>query len=223
VSRTMCSGIIPSVLEIIDRNTLTAINQNTDLRLPEAAAILLAEADGFTEAETKAQLEQIIAIFKEHGASDVQMAKGPEEAEALWLARKSAGGVLFRLNIAFEVEDLAVPLSKVAEVLKFISDLGEKYGLRIPTVGHAGDGNLHPGISYDPTDPEEVNRLHLATSELLTRVTELGGTLTGEHGIGLAKAPFMALEHGDVSLDIMRGLKHFFDPNNILNPGKMGL
>ena len=223
VSRTMRSGIIPSVLEIIDRNTLLAINQNTNLHLPEAAAILLAEADGFTKGETKAQLDQIMAIFKEHGASDIQLANGPKEAEALWLARKSAGGVLFRLNIALEVEDLAVPLSKVAEVLKFISHLGEKYRLRIPTVGHAGDGNLHPAISYDPNDAEEVKRLRLASTELLEKVTELGGTLTGEHGIGLTKAPFMALEHGETSLEIMGGLKHYFDPNGILNPGKMGL
>ncbi|MBW1790115.1 MAG: FAD-binding protein [Deltaproteobacteria bacterium] len=223
VSRIMRSGIIPSVLEIIDRNTLIAINQNTDLRLPEAAAILLAEADGFTQEETNAQLEQIIAIFKENHASEVRMAKGPEEAEALWLARKSAGGVLFRLNIALEVEDLAVPLSKVAEALEFISDLAEKYRLRIPTVGHAGDGNLHPGISYDPNDREEVNRVRMAAEELMTKVTELGGTLTGEHGIGLTKAPFMPLEHDAVSLEIMRGLKNYFDPNDILNPGKMGL
>ena len=223
VSQTMHSGIIPSVLEIIDKNTLIAINQNTDLRLPEAAAILLAETDGFTKEETNAQLEQMIAIFKENGAADVQMAKEPKEIEALWVARKSADGVLFRINLALEVEDLAIPLSKVPEVLKFISDLGEKYQLLIPTVGHVGDGNLHPAISYDPNNHEEVSRLHLATAELLKKVTELGGTLTGEHGIGLTKAPFMGLEHGNVSLEIMRGLKHYFDPNNILNPGKMGL
>ena len=107
--------------------------------------------------------------------------------------------------------------------MKFISHLAEKYRLRIPTVGHAGDGNLHPSISYDPSDPDEVRRLRLAADELLRKVTELGGTLTGEHGIGLSKAPFMALEHDAVSMEIMRGLKHYFDPNNILNPGKMAL
>ena len=223
ISKIMCSGIIPSVLEIIDKNTLIAINQNTNLQLPEAAAIILAETDGFTGEETKAKLEQMIAIFKENGATDVQMAKGPEEAEALWVARKSAGGVLFRLNVALEVEDLAVPLSKVAETLKFISELAEKYRLRIPTVGHASDGNLHPAISYDPNDRDEVKRLHSAAEELLRKVIELGGTLTGEHGIGLTKARFMAFEHQDTALEIMRGLKHYFDPNNILNPGKMGL
>jgi glycolate oxidase len=219
----MRSGVIPSVLEIIDKNTLIAINQNTDLQLPEAAAILLAEADGFTKEETDAQLEQVISIFNENGAADVQMASGPKEAEALWLARKSAGGVLFRINIALEVEDLAVPLSKVAETLKFISELSEKYRVRIPAVGHAGDGNLHPAISYDPGDPDEVNRVHMAAEELLKKVTELGGTLTGEHGIGLAKAPFMHLEHDAVSMEVMRRLKTCFDPNNILNPGKMAL
>ena len=222
VSRTMRSGIIPSVLEIIDKNTLVAINQNTTLNLPEAAAILLAETDGFTQEETTAQLDQIMAIFREHGASDVQLASGPREAEALWVARKSAGGVLFRLNIALEVEDLAVPLSKVAEMLKFISEVGEKYRLRIPTVGHAGDGNLHPAISYDPNDAEEMKRMHLASAELLGKVTELGGTLTGEHGIGLTKAPFMALEHGECFPRYHAGIETLFRSQRHPEPGEDG-
>jgi glycolate oxidase len=144
-------------------------------------------------------------------------------AAALWAARKSAYGVLARINNNLIVEDLAVPMSKVPEMLRFISDLAKKHRLQIPTVGHAGDGNLHPVVSFDGTDAEEVKRVEEASIELFEKVIELDGTLTGEHGIGLAKAPYMGLEHDDISMDMMRSIKKLFDPNNILNPGKMGL
>ena len=128
-----------------------------------------------------------------------------------------------RINNNLAVEDLAVPMSKVPETLRAISDLALKYNLRIPTVGHAGDGNLHPVISYDGTNPDEVQRVEEASAELFETVVGFGGTLTGEHGIGLAKIPFMGLEHDQVSMAVMRSVKSLFDPNNILNPGKMGL
>ena len=127
------------------------------------------------------------------------------------------------LRIQISVEDLSVPISKVPEMLKAISDLARKYDLQIPTVGHAGDGNLHPVISFDGTDLEEVRRAEEASAELFDTVISLGGTLTGEHGIGLAKIPFMRMEHDSVSMEIMQSLKTLLDPNNILNPGKMGL
>jgi len=146
-----------------------------------------------------------------------------EEAEALWTARKSAYGVLARINNNLIVEDLAVPMSKVPDMLWSISELAKKHNLLIPTVGHAGDGNLHPVICFDGTNPDEVKRVEETSAELFEKVIELGGTLTGEHGIGLAKIPFMGLEHDRVSMDVMRSIKQAFDPNNILNPGKMGL
>ncbi|MFO7984777.1 MAG: FAD-linked oxidase C-terminal domain-containing protein [Desulfatiglandaceae bacterium] len=121
------------------------------------------------------------------------------------------------------VEDLAVPMSKVPVKLRYIADLARKYDLQIPTVGHAGDGNLHPVVSFDGTDPEQVRRVEAASAELFEKVVELEGTLTGEHGIGLAKIPFMGLEHDPVSMDVMRSVKRLLDPNNVLNPGKMGL
>jgi glycolate oxidase len=114
-------------------------------------------------------------------------------------------------------------MSKLAETLRLIEKLAEKFDLQIPTVGHAGDGNLHPCISIDGTNPDEVRRMEAASEELFREVVKLGGTLTGEHGIGLSKAPFMGLEHDEVALDVMRSLKELFDPNNILNPGKMAL
>jgi glycolate oxidase len=219
----MYSGILPSALEVVNQQTLIAINQNTDLNLPEVEAILVAETDGHTREETEFQLAEIIAIFKNNNASTVRKAESQEEAEALWEARKSAYGVMSRINYNLFVEDLSVPMSKVANTLRVISGIAEKYDLKIPTVGHVGDGNLHPVISFDGTNPEEVKRVAAATEELFEKVIALGGTLTGEHGIGLAKAPLMPLEHEDVTMEVMRSLKRLFDPYNILNPGKMGL
>jgi len=223
VSQIMHSGILPSVLEVIDRYTLMAINENTELNLPEVAAILLAEADGHTREETAFQLAKIIDIFKQNGASLVREAASQQEADALWTARKSAYAVMTRINNNLLVEDLSVPMSRVPEMLKAIADIQDKYNLKIPTVGHIGDGNLHPTISFDGTDPDQVTRVEEATSELFRKVMELGGTLTGEHGIGLDKARFMCLEHDEIALGVMRSVKRLFDPNNILNPGKMAL
>ena len=223
VSQIMHSGILPSALEVVDQQTLMAINQNTDLNLPEVEALLVAEVDGYTREETEFQLATIIDIFEKNKASTVRKAESQEEAEALWSARKSAYGVMARINYNLFVEDLSVPMSKMADILRVISDIAEKYDLKIPTVGHVGDGNLHPVISFDGTNPEEVKRVEEATEELFEKVIKLGGTLTGEHGIGLAKAPLMSLEHEGVSMDVMRSLKGLFDPNNILNPGKMAL
>jgi len=223
VSEIMYSGILPSALEVVNQQTLMAINQNTDLNLPEVEALLVAEVDGYTREETEFQLAKIVDIFQKNKASTVKKAESQEEAEALWSARKSAYGVMARINYNLFVEDLSVPMSKMADILRVISDIAEKYDLKIPTVGHVGDGNLHPVISFDGTNPEEVKRVEEATEELFEKVIKLGGTLTGEHGIGLAKAPLMPLEHGDVSMDVMRSLKRLFDPNNILNPGKMAL
>jgi glycolate oxidase len=223
VSEIMYSGILPSALEVINQQTLIAINQNTDLNLPEVEAILVAETDGYTREEVEFQLAEIIAIFNKNNASTVRKAESQEEAEALWKARKSAYGVMARINYNLFVEDLSVPMSKVAKTLRVISGIEEKYNLKIPTVGHIGDGNLHPAISYDGTNPEEVKQVEAATEELFEKIIALGGTLTGEHGIGLAKAPLMPLEHEDVAMEVMRSLKRLFDPYNILNPGKMGL
>jgi len=128
-----------------------------------------------------------------------------------------------RFNNNLVVEDLAVPMSKIPQMLRFISDLAKKHDLLMPTVGHAGDGNLHPVVCFDGTDPDQRRRVEEASEELFRKVIELGGTLTGEHGIGLAKMPFMKLEHDETSMDVMSSIKRLFDPNNILNPGKMGL
>ncbi len=223
ISEIMYSGIVPSALEVVDQQSLVAINENTDLGLPEVEAMLVAETDGHTKEETEFQMKKITEIFKKNNAGTIQHADQSGGAAALWAARKSAYGVMARINNNLIVEDLAVPMSKVPEMLRAIADLAKKYDLKIPTVGHAGDGNLHPVVSFDGTNPEEVKRVEEASSELFEKVIELGGTLTGEHGIGLAKIPFMGLEHDAISMDVMRSIKRVFDPSNILNPGKMGL
>jgi len=223
VSEIMHSGIIPSALEVVDQQSLIAINENTDLGLPEVEALLVAETDGYTREETEFQMTKIVSIFKKNNATMTRQADSKEEAEALWTARKSAYGVVARINNNLFVEDLAVPMSKVPDMLRAISDIARKHDVKMPTVGHVGDGNLHPVICFDGTNADEVKRVEEASTELFEKVIELGGTLTGEHGIGLAKIPFMGLEHDEISMGVMRSIKRLFDPNNILNPGKMGL
>jgi len=223
INQIMHSGIVPSALEILGRETIAAINQNTDLNLPEVDAMLLAETDGYTREETDYQIEKIIQNFKENNAKEVKQAKTDKEVEDLWAARKSAYAVLARIKTHFVLEDVTVPMTNIAELLKGIEAISKRYDLQIATFGHAGDGNLHPQILYDGYDPEQVRRMEEASADLFKLAIDLDGTLTGEHGIGLAKAPYMTLEHDQVAMDVMRHIKKMFDPNNILNPGKMGL
>ncbi len=223
VSGVMASGVIPSVLEILGRETLKAINQNTDLNLPEVDAMLLAETDGYTQGEADFQMERVVEQFKAHNAREVNRAESAAQAAELWTARKSCYAVLARLRPNFTLEDITVPMSQVAPMLRGVQEIAARHEVQIATFGHAGDGNLHPQILYDAADPAEHQRVEAAVRDLFSLAVELGGTLTGEHGIGLSKAPFMALEHDPVAMDLMRSIKRVCDPNNILNPGKMAL
>ncbi|MGD9364771.1 MAG: FAD-linked oxidase C-terminal domain-containing protein [Desulfobacteraceae bacterium] len=223
VTEIMSSGIIPAVMEIMDRPTIQAINQNTELGLPEVDAMLLVETDGYTQAETDYQLEKVVAVFNANHPLEVKKASSREEALDLWKARKSAYAVLARIQSHFVLEDVTVPMGKIADLLRGIGDISRRHDLQIATFGHAGDGNLHPQILYDGYNPDEVARVEKAVADLFELSIKLNGTLTGEHGIGLAKAPFMTLEHDAVAIDAMRLVKRAFDPNNILNPGKMAL
>ncbi len=223
VTQIMSSGIIPAVMEIMDRPTIQAINQNTDLGLPEVEAMLLVETDGYTQTESDYQLEKVIKVFNDNNPEEVKQAGSKEEALDLWKARKSAYAVLARIQTHFVLEDVTVPMGKIADLLKGIGEISKKYNLQIATFGHCGDGNLHPQILYDGYNPDEVERTEKAVAELFELSINLNGTLTGEHGIGIAKADYMTLEHDDVEMDAMRMVKKTFDPNNILNPGKMAL
>jgi len=223
INQTMYSGIIPSALEILGRETLAAINQNTELNLPEVDAMILVETDGYTREETDYQLQKVMDVFQRNHAREVRQAETEKDVEELWKARKSAYAVLARIEPNFVLEDVTVPMSQIASLLKGVQAISLRHGLRIATFGHAGDGNLHPQILYNGYDPDQVRRMEAASADLFKLAIELGGTLTGEHGIGLSKAPYMTLEHDPVAMDVMRSLKKMFDPNNILNPGKMGL
>jgi len=223
VSQSMYSGIIPSVLEILGRETIQAINQNTKLNLPEVDAILLVETDGYTKTETDFQMQKIIEVFNKNNADQVKLAQTPEEAAELWAARKSAYAVLARLKPSLIIEDITVPMSKIADLLKGIKEISNKHNIMIASYGHAGDGNLHPQFMFDGNDPDQVKRQEAADADIFKLAIDLGGTLTGEHGIGLQKAPYMTLEHDAAAMDVMRSIKKMLDPNNILNPGKMAL
>jgi glycolate oxidase len=223
VSQIMHSGIIPSALEILGKHTILAINQNTDLNLPEVEVMLLVETDGYTKEETEFQMAIVIDVFKKNHAVEIKQASSKEEATDLWQARKTAYAVLARIMTHFVLEDITVPMSKVPEMLRGVEAIAQRNNIRIATYGHAGDGNLHPQILYDGYDPEQVKNKEAATAELFKLSVDLGGTLTGEHGIGLSKAPFMKLEHDPVAMDMMNAIKRLFDPNNLLNPGKMAL
>ncbi len=223
VTEIMHSGILPSVLEILGRETIVAINQNTDLNLPEVDAMLLVETDGYTPGETEYQMKKILDIFRKNHAQEVKEAKSEAEVTELWKARKSAYAVLARIKTHFVLEDVTVPIGKVAKMLRGVNEIAKKYNLQIATFGHAGDGNLHPQILYDGYDPDQVKRMQAASGELFKLAISLEGTLTGEHGIGLSKARYMTLEHDPAAMEMMRSLKKMFDPNNILNPGKMAL
>lgn len=223
ITQIMYSGIIPSVLEILGKQTIRAINQNTDLNLPEVEAMLLVETDGYTKGETDYQLDKVIEIFNRNNAKGVKQAESEEEAVELWQARKSAYAVLARIMTHFVLEDVSVPMAKIADLLEGIEAIAEKHDIQIATFGHAGDGNLHPQILYDGYDPEQVKTMEAVIADLFQLAIDLEGTLTGEHGIGMSKAPYMTLEHDPVAMDVMLNIKKMFDPNNILNPGKMAL
>ncbi|MBT7914533.1 glycolate oxidase subunit GlcD, partial [Candidatus Bathyarchaeota archaeon] len=216
-------GILPSVLEILGKHTILAINQNTDLGLPEVEAMLLVETDGYTKGETDFQIEKVIEVFHRNNVKEVRRAESESEVAELWQARKSAYAVLARIETHFVLEDVTVPMAKLADLLKGIEGIAGKYDVQIATFGHAGDGNLHPQLLYDGYDPEQVKRVEAASADLFQLAIDLEGTLTGEHGIGMSKAPYMKLEHDPVAMDVMGGIKKMFDPNNILNPGKMAL
>lgn len=223
VTDIMHSGIIPSVLEVLDDNAVRVLKEQTSIELPDVAAIILVETDGYTQAEASYQMTKIIEVFKKNKATHIRRADSADEAEELWRARKSIGSAASGIGTNSVSEDVTVPMSKVPDLLTGISAIVKNYGLPFVIFGHAGDGNLHPKILYDRSDPEQVTGVARAVDEIFKLTCDLGGTLTGEHGIGLAKAPYMNLEHDQVAMDLMRSLKRLFDPNNILNPGKMNL
>ena len=221
VSSIIENKIIPCTLEFLDRVTVECVESYAQIGLPtDCEALLLMEVDGHA-AEVAEQAEQILALAKEGGAREVRLAKSADEALRLASARRTAFSALARLAPTVVLEDVTVPRSELARMVARIEEVGQRHGVRVGTFGHMGDGNLHPTFLCDERNGEEMHRVEAALQEVFDEAVELGGTITGEHGVGLAKKPFLPSQLGEVGMAMLRRLKDSFDPKGILNPGKV--
>lgn len=222
VSQIVGSRIIPATLEFIDHATLQVVEDYNKLGLPkEMDAVLLIEQDGMDMEGIDRDIREIVRICGEAGAAEVRMAGDAAEAEKLMLARRTALSTLARIRPTTILEDATVPRSKIAEMVAEINRIAAKYRIAICTFGHAGDGNLHPTCTTDARDTEEMHRVELAFEEIFEAALRLGGTITGEHGVGMVKAPYLEWKIGEAGMTVMKGIKTAFDPHGIMNPGKM--
>lgn len=213
--------VIPATLEIMDKFTVQTVENYAKVGLPlEAEAVLLIELDGIKEAAIK-EAQIVESILKLNNAYEVRVAQNDAERDAIWAARRAALPSLTRIKPTTILEDATVPRSKVPEMILALKEIADKYRLTIGTFGHAGDGNLHPTILTDENDKEEMARVEQAVDEIFKVALELGGTLSGEHGIGLAKARFLEWEFGEAGVAVLHKIKEALDPAGILNPGKM--
>lgn len=221
VAAIIAARIVPATLEILDNFTIRAVEDFSKAGLPiDAAALLLIEVDGHP-AVVKEEGEKVEALCKKLGAESVNVAATDEERDKIWAARRAALSALAKLRPTLVLEDATVPRSKIPDMVKALQQIAGKYKIEIGTFGHAGDGNLHPTILTDKRNKEEWHRVEAAIEEIFDKALGFGGTLSGEHGTGLAKAPFLEKEAGYSSILFSRQLRKALDPKNILNPGKI--
>lgn len=221
ISKVLKSGILPAKIELMDQASIVAVENYRPLGLPvDAAAILLIELDGHAAA-IQHESEKAARLLREVGARKTIIAETEEKAEQLWLARRLVSPAITRLKPTKISEDATVPRSQIPAMIDRLHEIKRKYRIHLVVFGHAGDGNLHPNIICDKRDAEEMARVEQAISEIFTAAVELGGTLSGEHGIGTMKAPFMEEELGAIGMEMMKRIKAAWDPNHILNPGKI--
>jgi len=221
VSNIMAAGLTPATLEIIDNFTLRTIEDYAHLGLPvDAGALILAEFDGLSQCAVDEEGETARRVLEESGAAEIHEARDAAERERIWEARRVALAALSRARPTSILEDVTVPLPNLSAMIERVERIAHENSLPIGTFGHAGDGNLHPTILTDERDADEMPRVERAIGQLFDAALELGGTVSGEHGIGFAKAPFLAREVGEATVDIMRRIKRSLDPNNVLNPEK---
>ena len=221
VSDIIAAQIIPCTLEFLDRMTIRCVEDFAKVGLPlDCEALLLMETDGHPAAvaEEAAKMEE---LARKNGAREVRVAKDEAEATNLATARRSAFSALARVSPTTILEDATVPRSELAKMIRFVAAVAKKYNLKVGTFGHMGDGNLHPTFLTDERNHEEMHRIEEAFKEIFDEAIRLGGTITGEHGIGVAKKSFLPKFAGDASMRVMRELRRVLDPNGILNPGKM--
>jgi len=222
VNAILAAGIVPATLELMDETAITCIEESMHLGLPLGVeAILLIETDGSDENAVLREIEAIEGICQECGARQVKVARDESERSKLWQARRSVSPALARRAPNKLGEDITVPRSAIPEAIRRIKAISAKHGLPIVIFGHAGDGNLHPNILFDKRDPEQWSKVEQMVAEEFAVALELGGTLSGEHGVGALKRPYMEQALGPVSIDIQKRIKQALDPLNILNPGKV--
>lgn len=221
VAELTSRAIVPVALEMMDGVLLKMVEEATGSGYPlDASAVLLIELEGLKEA-VEEQAEQVQQVCQLCRAREIRIARSDEERELLWKGRKNAFGAVGRVCPFYYVHDGVVPRTKVPEALRFIYEVAEKYQLTISNIFHAGDGNLHPIIMFDARKPGELEKARKAGEEILEYCVQVGGSLTGEHGIGIEKKELMPVQFSDDTLDFMRQLKELFDPQCRLNPGKV--
>src|SRR5438876_1996199 len=221
VSEIIASGVIPAAIEMMDQMILQAVEADTHAGYPmDAAAVLLIEAEGLREGVAE-QTEKIVGICNKHHARAVRIAANETERQLFWAGRKNAFGAVGRISPEVYVQDGVVPRTRLPYVLRRVSEICASYGLRVGNVFHAGDGNLHPLILFDSQVPGEVERVRKAGHEILAICAEVGGTITGEHGVGIEKQEEMALIFSEVDLRVMQQVREAWNPHQLFNPGKL--
>ena len=224
VYKSLASGAMPVAMEFMDSLVVKALREKLGVDLPDwAGALLVGDVDGNVEEEINYQLGILENSFRENGCKEFKVAKDEKEANEIWFARRNASQSITIYGNKKINEDISVPRSKLPEALREINNIGKKYGLVVPCFGHAGDGNIHVNVMVDKNNEEEIKKGYEAVEEIFKLVVDMGGTLSGEHGIGLSKAPFMKLAFNEAELNLFKRIKEAFDPNGILNPGKMGI
>jgi glycolate oxidase len=224
VFKSLASGANPVAMEFMDSLVVHALKEKIGVELPEdAGALLVGDVDGNVIEEVEFQLSVLEKSFRENHAQEFVIADEGKERDKLWHARRNASPSVTIYGTKKLNEDISVPRSMLPIALKKIYEVGDKYSLKVPCFGHAGDGNIHVNVMLDGSNEKELSDGHKAIEEIFELVVEMGGTLSGEHGIGTSKAPFMGIAFNEAELTLFSDLKKAFDPNNILNPGKMGL
>ena len=223
VSEIIRGKIIPATLEFMDSATIDCVRQATDLKVPESArAVLIIEVDGDRDMIGR-QAERIAAIVQPLGVVETRIAETDAESEALWQIRRSVSASLRKVNPDKFNEDICVPRSKVPEMIRKVEAIARKHDVPIVNFGHAGDGNIHVNVMIDAKVPGQQQRADAAIEEVFKGALELGGTMSGEHGVGIMKAPYVRMELSGGAISYMKTIKRALDPNNILNPGKIFL
>jgi len=221
INAVLSSGVGPAMLEIMDETAIKSVEDHLHLGLPlDVEAILIIQTDG-DEADVVRGIETVVEVCRQNGAREVHVAATPEESEELWRARHSISGSLGRIRPNKLGEDVTVPHSAVPEMIARIKEISARWDLPIVIFGHAGDGNLHPNILFDKRDAEESKRVESAVGDLFRAAVEVGGSLSGEHGVGVLKRPYLEMAVGPLAVEMQRRIKQAWDPKNILNPGKI--